>query len=238
MRILIHSRPMPPPQKPPLFSAEFPNDLDLEAVSEAALKAVAAHLGQSSLLPLVLVSERDIAADLSLLRGLREAGFGGAILVLTPMPAATDFLNAGADDVMLIPADPVELRARLAAVERRSHGIRSEAVQLGDLRVYLDGRHPEFRGQIVQLSAREYQILRYLALNVERVVTKAAIYDALYALCAMPPFDKIIDVYICRLRGKFGKLTDQGNRFIQTVPGRGYRLTAPALGALKDSSAA
>lgn len=233
MRVLIHSRLLPTGRPQPVFSAVFPHGLDLENVSEAALSGAAAHLGKNDLLPLVLVTLPNITPDLALLRSLRGGGFTGAILVLTPANTATAFLNAGADDVMMIPADPVELLARLSAVSRRSHGIPSESVQLNDLRIYLDGRHPEFGGQVLQLSAREYQILRYLALNVDRVVTKAAIYDALYALCAMPPFDKIIDVYICRLRRKFGKLTAEGSRFIQTVPGRGYRLTAPAAGLLK-----
>lgn len=227
MRVLLHSRNAAERPARSLFCSTFPAGLDFETVGETALKAAAAHLGQNDLLPVVLVADDDLSADLALIRSLRKSGFRGAIVVLAASKVATALLNAGADDVMVTPADPAEMLARLSAVTRRSHGIPAEAIELSDLTIYMDGRHPEVAGQSLPLSAREYQILRYLALNAGRVVPKAAIYDALYALCPMPPFDKIIDVYICRLRAKFAKSAAQGGRFIKTVPGRGYLLTAP-----------
>lgn len=226
MRALIHN-----PGAVSALAGKLPSGFEVELAHEAALRAAAGRLGKSNLLPMILVSRGEAAAELDLIRHLRQDGFISTIMVLEANRSGvlvSAYLNAGADDVMHMPADSTELLARLSAISRRSHGIPTEAVRVGALQIYLDGRHPELAGTAIALSAREYQILRYLALNLERVVPKAAIYDALYALCAMPPFDKIIDVYICRLRAKFAKLTPQGERYIETVAGRGYRLRAPS----------
>lgn len=228
MRALIYN-----PDDAPVFSGPA-SRLELEAVSAQALRAGAERLAQNSQLPLLLVAtETEARALAALLRELRQAGFGGPLLVLGKGSGAAlraDLLYAGADDVLERPVDPRELEARVSAISRRQHGVLSDSVSLGELVFYLDGRHPEVSGQEVRLSSREYDILRHLVLNAGRVVSKSAIYDALYALCAMPPFEKIIDVYICRLRAKIAKAS-QGGSYIATVPGRGYSLRKPSAGA-------
>lgn len=221
MRALLHN-----PEHVPVLSEQTPGLPELETVPATALRAVAARLGHNDQLPILLVDD----GSLLLLRDLRRDGFSGPLLVLLQRPSAgrtAELLYAGADDVLTLPVDPRELTARVAAVARRLRGIAVEKVSVGELDFYLDGRHPTLKGHEFRLSAREYDILRHLMLNTNRVVPKEAIYDALYALCAMPPFDKIIDVYICKLRSKMSKARPGGGAYIETVTGRGYRVAVP-----------
>lgn len=221
MRALLHN-----PEYVPVLSGQAGALTELEVVQATALRAVAARLGHNDQLPILLVDD----GSLTLLRDLRRDGFTGPLLVMLQRPCAertAELLYAGADDVLILPVDPRELTARVAAVSRRLRGISAEKISVGDLDFFLDGRHPTLKGQEIRLSAREYDILRHLMLNTNRVVPKEAIYDALYALCAMPPFDKIIDVYICKLRSKMSKARPGGGAYIETVTGRGYRVAAP-----------
>ncbi len=73
---------------------------------------------------------------------------------------------------------------------------------MGEVTAYFDGRDPEVAGERVKLSRREHAIFQHLALNAHRVISKAAIYDAVYGMADDQPFDKVIDVYICKIRKK------------------------------------
>lgn len=228
MRALIHTV-----GKPSVFDTERQRQLQCEPVSAQALMSAAALLGTNDQLPILLAFEGE--PDFNLLRELRQSGFRGPLIVFASRwdpEVVADYLYAGADDVICAPAREREVVARIDAIARRVHGITSDHVRMGDLTFYFDGRHPEISGQQIRLSAREYAILRHLAMNRGRVVTKTAIYDSLYALCAMPPFDKIIEVYICRLRAKFANASSERRDYIETVPGRGYRLLENASLAL------
>ncbi len=61
------------------------------------------------------------------------------------------------------------------------------------------------------------------------MISKSSIYDAVYGVVESPPFDKVVDVYICKIRKKFDEAAEAGARYIETVPGRGYRLSADGL---------
>ncbi|GAK45249.1 cell cycle transcriptional regulator (CheY-like receiver domain) CtrA, putative [Tepidicaulis marinus] len=135
-------------------------------------------------------------------------------------------LNAGADDVMVKPVNAGEVIERIHAVIRRAHGHPTTSIEIGEITAYLDGRDPEIRGERVKLSHREHTIFTQLALRVGRVVAKETIYDAVYGMRDTQPFDKVVDVYICKLRKKLASYTD-GASYIETVYGRGYKLEAP-----------
>lgn len=137
-----------------------------------------------------------------------------------------NILRAGADDVLVKPVVSTEIRARLEAICRRSYGLTSNAVVVGRLTVFLDGRDPEVDGVRLRLSQREHAILTVLALNHCRVVSKEHIYEEVYGLSGSDPLDKVIDVYICKLRKKIDQATG-GGRYIETVYGRGYKFEAP-----------
>ena len=67
-----------------------------------------------------------------------------------------------------------------------------------------------------------------LLLNkANKVISKSAIYDAIYGMEEDQPFDKVIDVYICKIRKKIDAVAPDGDSHIETVHGRGYKF-APA----------
>lgn len=134
--------------------------------------------------------------------------------------------SAGADDFVVKPFNAPELKARILARSRRLLGQASTAFKLGKLTIYYDGRDPEVAGTRIKLSHREHAIFSYLAQNVGRVVSKESVYQAVYGSMDCEPFDKVIDVYICKLRKKLADATG-GQQFIETVYCRGYKMDKP-----------
>lgn len=175
----------------------------------------------------------DTVACVSMLRALRVTA---AIVCLIDRRCANTtaaILRAGADDVLVKPVVSTEIGARLEAICRRAYGLTSNAVTVGRLTVFLDGRDPEVGGERLRLSQREHAILNVLARNHARVVSKEHIYEEVYGLSGSDPLDKVIDVYICKLRKKIDQATG-GGRYIETVYGRGYKFEAPPEHAADD----
>jgi len=132
-------------------------------------------------------------------------------------------LNAGADDYLTKPPDPEELVARVGAVLRRTStaGITPrEQLTVGD--VALDaGRHlAQVRGQKVELSPKEFNLLWLLASNAGRVVPRPFIIDTVWGAEFYGDV-KALDVYIRLLRRKIERDPDHP-RLIETVRGVGY----------------
>lgn len=162
-------------------------------------------------------------------RSFRQSGCAVPIIGLLDhrnSEATIRLLSAGADDVLIKPISPLEVMARIKAVVRRGFGHSSGQIQIGQITAYLDGRDPEVNGQRIKLSHREYSIFTELALRVGKVVSKESLYDTIYGMMASQPYDKVIDVYICKLRKKLASYTG-GAEYIETVYGRGYKLEAP-----------
>lgn len=161
---------------------------------------------------------------------LRDAGCHNPILIMRDFRnarSAASTLDHGADDDLVIPLKAIELRARINAILRRVHGHAAQSVSIGEVTAYFDGRDPEVAGQRVFLSGREHTIFQHLALNARKVMSKAALYDAVYGMSEEQPFDKVIDVYICKIRKKIDAAARSGHRYIETVHGRGYKLSPP-----------
>jgi Response regulators consisting of a CheY-like receiver domain and a winged-helix DNA-binding domain len=149
------------------------------------------------------------------------------VLMLTARDQITDRirgLDAGADDYLVKPFDPQELLARLRAVERRISGTHSAVLRMPGLEIDL-GRHQVLRdGQPVELTAKEWALLRVLAQRPERIHTRESLQDALYGLDG-DASSNTLEVFISNLRRKIGR------QRIQTLRGLGYRLQ---LGAAPD----
>lgn len=200
----------------PINDAYFSRDLSLLNTEGAMSSAF------------LLADTEDLADQIE---ALRSANCGHPIVVMRDFrnaQATSQTLNLGADQDMVIPIKGVELLARINATIRRTKGHIAKEVHVGSVTAYLDGRDPEIDGQRVRLSSKEYEIFHQLALNAERVVSKAAIYDSVYAVAEVPPFDKVLDVYICKIRKKFDAVAETSSAYIETVHGRGYRLSADA----------
>jgi two-component system cell cycle response regulator CtrA len=217
-----------------------------------------AELHGAGLIP-VLVGEEFFGGDLGLLNAdgnesrpvvlaqtertldhvmaLRGAGCDNPVLIIRDFRNSRETsraLDAGADDDVVIPVKGLELRSRINSITRRAYGHAADSVTIGEVTAYFDGRDPDVAGKRVKLSRREHAIFQQLALNARRVVSKAAIYDAVYGMAEQQPFDKVIDVYICKIRKKIDSAAVSGHRYIETVQGRGYKL-APMEGEAQRS---
>src|SRR3546814_21068830 len=93
--------------------------------------------------------------------------------------------------------------------------------------VHLGGRVRELKGFPMRLSNRESVIFLVLAKDHGRVVARETIYHAVYGLSDKQPFDKVIDVFICKLRRKLE--AGAGHPYIRTIFGRGYMIEDPTL---------
>lgn len=164
-----------------------------------------------------------------LIETLRQRGLDAPIIILSDRKnaeLAISAFSAGADDFVVKPFNPSELKARIFAVTRRMNGQVDTSFALGRLTVHMDGRDPEVEGSRIKLSHREHAIFHYLVRNLGRVVSKEAVYEAVYGSIDSEPFEKVIDVYICKLRKKLADATD-GEQFIETVYCRGYKMDGP-----------
>ncbi len=159
---------------------------------------------------------------------LRDSGVATPILMLTARSDIRDRvhgLDAGADDYLPKPFDLDELLARLRAMVRRATYQEPEVIEVGDLVVDVGARLVR-RGEVeVDLSAREFDILRLLAARAGRVVTRYTILDEVWDGEA-DLRSNVIDVHLASIRSKIDKPFD--THTITTVRGVGYRLEAPS----------
>jgi len=163
---------------------------------------------------------------LTILKALRERGNDVPILIVTARGEVEDRirgLNLGADDYLAKPFDLEELIARLRALIRRSRGQASPLITIGDLVIDTNARTVIRAGKGITLSAREYDVLAYLALSAGRVVSRTELIEHIYET----DYDwdsNVIDVYISYLRNKIDK--GFAPPLIHTVRGAGYLMKA------------
>ena len=165
---------------------------------------------------------------LELLRRLRAAGSRVPVLVLTARDSITDRvegLDRGADDYLAKPFAFEELSARLRALVRRSYDHADSILRIDDLEIDLRSRSVRRAGAAIQLSAREFALLEYLARRHGQVVSRAELLAHVYEANG-EPWSNVLDVYISHLRRKI----DDGHarKLIHTRRGQGYMLGADA----------
>ncbi|HEY8471019.1 MAG TPA: response regulator transcription factor [Natronosporangium sp.] len=136
-------------------------------------------------------------------------------------------LDGGADDYLVKPFGAAQLEARVRAVLRRAgDGSGQPArIRLGELELDLAARTVRLAGQPVELTPREFDLLRYLAERPGQVVSKRELLAEVWQL----PYggaDKTVDVHLSWLRRKLGE-TAQAPRYLHTVRGVGVRLAPP-----------
>ena len=136
-------------------------------------------------------------------------------------------LDAGADDYITKPFAMGELLARVRAGLRRTRQTAqsSPRIEVGGLVVDVAAHRVAVDGRSVELSAREFELLRLLVESAGRVVTRRRLFDSVWG----PDFfgdERALDVYMRLLRKKIEVDPDHPS-YIRTVRGVGYRLTAP-----------
>jgi two-component system cell cycle response regulator CtrA len=163
------------------------------------------------------------------LRSLRVSKVKTPILILSGVGGIEDKVRGfglGADGYMTKPFDRDELVARIHAIIRRSKGHAQSVIQTGDLVVNLSTKMVEINGVPVYMTAKEYKILELFSLRKGMTLTKDMFLNHLYGGMDEPE-QKIIDVFICKLRKKLASASN-GKDYFETVWGRGYRLRDPS----------
>lgn len=162
---------------------------------------------------------------ISLCGRLRQQGYQIPILLLTAKDTGTDKvmgLDAGADDYVVKPFEFEELTARIRALLRRGNSCLPPVLEWGSLRLDPSSCEVTYASQALHLTAKEFSVLELFLRHNQRVFSRGAIIEQLWAL-EDPPEEDTIKSYIKSLRRK---LTAAGapNDFIETVYGMGYRL--------------
>ena len=153
------------------------------------------------------------------------------LIVLSARAGDLDRVRAferGADDFVPKPFSYGEFRLRIAAVLRRTRR-RSGLGQLrvGELELDPAGREVRLRGRRIELSQKEFALLRALATDPTRVLTKQELLRDVWGYRTLGT-TRTLDSHACRLRNKLGV---DGDRFVVNVWGVGYRLVDGAVGA-------
>ena len=165
-------------------------------------------------------------AGVELLRKLREKNTTTSVIIVTARDQVGDRiagLDAGADDYMVKPFALDELMARVRALTRRKHDVKSPIIRVGDLELDTKRRAVSRGGVEVELTAREYALLELLALRSGQVVSRAEIWEQLYDF-NQDPESNVVDVFVAYLRRKLE--SEDKPKLIHTRRGMGYILEA------------
>jgi DNA-binding response OmpR family regulator len=161
-----------------------------------------------------------------LCREMRKNGCNVPILMLTALDDLADRitgLDCGADDYLTKPFQYQELLARVRALLRRGPTRQMAAAQIADLEVDFQARRASRAGHSIELTAKEYALLEYLARRSGEMVTRTEISEHVWDE-RYDPFSNVIGVYIQRLRRKVD--ANHPVKLIHTRRGDGYILTA------------
>jgi len=156
--------------------------------------------------------------------GLSRLDPATPLVVLSGRAGELDRVRAferGVDEYVCKPFSYAELRHRIAAVLRRSHARRlGGRLRVGDLTLDPASREVRLRGRRIDLSGKEFALLRALAVEPTRVLTKAELLRDVWGFRSLGT-TRTLDSHACRLRRK---LSRDGDRFVVNVWGVGYRL--------------
>ena len=157
-------------------------------------------------------------------RAIRARGDSTPILMLTARATVDDRLtgfDCGADDYLTKPFSFRELLARIRALLRRDAQLRPDVFQLDDLIVDSASHRVSRAAREIELTAKEYALLEYLARRAGQLVSRSEIATHVWD-DSFDPFSNTIDVYVNRLRKKIDE--EHSHKLLHTRRGEGYIL--------------
>lgn len=185
-----------------------------------ALAAIRAETFEVIILDLQLPGKDGI----EVLKTMRRDAVNTPVLIMTARDTVDERvrgLDSGADDYVVKPVELRELRSRLQALSRRSHGFASPEIEIGELRVNPGTQQTWYRGEAIDLSRREFIVLSEFVNRPGQVLARERLEEALYGW-GEGVESNALEVHIHHLRKKL----DSG--LIKTVRGVGYKLEATA----------
>lgn len=161
---------------------------------------------------------------LQILKDLRAAGGRTPVIILTARGSVEDRvrgLDGGADDYLAKPFAVAELLARIRVCLRRGPPNGNVLLRVGELELDCVHRNVALAGRVVELTAREFELLEYLFRHKNEIVTRDMIARDVWKE-PTGSMTNVIEVYVNYLRKKLEE--PSGRRFIHTVRGLGYSL--------------
>ena len=194
------------------------------ADGEEGIQIVAAEKPDLIILD-VMMPKKD---GLQTCRELRNEGISTPLILLTARSAEVDKvlgLELGADDYLAKPFGMMELIARVKALLRRTQVMHAvDTIHFDDVAIDFKAYKAERNEIPLELSAREYRLLRYLVAKAGTVVTRDELLDEVWGYNSYPS-TRTVDNHIARLRQKI-EVNHENPKHILTVHGVGYRFVA------------
>ncbi|MFO7575509.1 MAG: response regulator transcription factor [Bacteroidales bacterium] len=163
---------------------------------------------------------------LDLIREAKELGSEASFIIITARGAVEDRvkgLDLGADDYLAKPFALVELLSRINAVARRKFNVANQDMVAGEFTINLQSRIVTHSGVEVELTRKEFNLLQYLVLNYEKVLSRYQLYEHIWGNMLDDQYDSnFIDVHIKNLRRKLNAYAP--TPWLETIRGVGYRV--------------
>jgi two-component system response regulator QseB len=157
---------------------------------------------------------------ITILQTMRKESINTPVLIMTARDTVDERvlgLDSGADDYVVKPVELKELRSRIRALSRRSHGFAAPEIVLGELRVNSATQQVWYRGVEIELSRREFVVLAEFINKPGQVLTRGYLEEILYGWDEGVE-SNALEVHIHHLRKKLD------SKLIKTVRGIGYKL--------------
>jgi DNA-binding response OmpR family regulator len=211
----------------PAIALGLKNDLKLEGYSvevagdgETALRRAGREAFDLILLDLMLPRKDGLAVC----RELRHAGIRTPIIMLAAKAQEAEKvlgLDLGADDYVTKPFSPLELRARVKAILRRTSGEAPDVYRFADIEVDFTRAEVRRAGAAVDMTPLEFKLLSTFIRRRGRLLTRERLLDEVWRPDSSPT-DRVIDNHIMNLRRKIEPAPNE-SRYIVSVRGLGYR---------------